>query len=69
MLTAQPGLDCVSVSCWGSRASGPPGLRARLESEVFGWEEAPKVPAEPSCQEVSTRDSSALCLEFAIYQG
>lgn len=36
VLTAQPGLDCVSVSHQGSRTSGPPGLRARLESEALG---------------------------------
>lgn len=38
MLTAQPGLDYVSVSCQGSRTSGPPGLGARLEEGGTGRE-------------------------------
>lgn len=39
VLTAQPGLDCVPVSCWGSRTSRPPGFGARLESKALevGW--------------------------------
>lgn len=51
MLTAQAGLDYVSVSCQGSRTSGPPGLGARLERGAQGGK-APEVPAERSCQGV-----------------
>lgn len=42
VLTAQLGLDCVSVSRWGSRTSGPPGLGARLESKALGVGEGPR---------------------------
>lgn len=67
VLTAQPGL---AVSCWGSRSVWATWTQSLAGSEALGvGGEAPEVPAEPSCQEVSTRDSSALCLEFTIYQG
>lgn len=68
MLTAQPVLDYVSVSCQGSRTSGPPGLGARLERGALGGK-APVVPAERSCQEVSGRGSLAPSLDLAICQG
>lgn len=68
MLTAQPGLDFVSVSCRGSRTSGPPGLGARLERGALEGK-APEVPAERRCQEVSRRGSSVPSLDLAICQG
>lgn len=68
MLTAHPGLDYVSVSCQGSRTSGPPGLGARLERGALRGK-APEVPVERSCQEVNGRDSSAPSLDLAICQG